>query len=77
MAGSIILQGTVHPPSCPLEKYLSDATIHVDPATESGTGHHHRSTAMKGGLSNRTDFQKNDRKKWDFRLRSPTGLRRT
>ena len=41
MAGHIILQGTLDPPSCSLEKYLSDAMIRVDPATESDTDHHH------------------------------------
>jgi cation diffusion facilitator family transporter len=31
-------------------KYLSDATIHVDPATESGTGHHHVAEHSHEGL---------------------------
>ena len=31
-------------------KYLSDATIHVDPSTESGTGHHHVAEHSHEGL---------------------------
>jgi divalent metal cation (Fe/Co/Zn/Cd) transporter len=31
-------------------KYLSDATIHVDPATESGTEHHHVAEHSHEGL---------------------------
>jgi len=43
-------QGTPHPPSCPLGKYLSDAMIDVDPATESGTVHHHGAEHSHEGL---------------------------
>jgi hypothetical protein len=50
MAGYVVLQGTLHPPSCPLQKYLSDATIHVDPATESGTDHPHVAEHSHEGL---------------------------
>jgi len=35
------MQETLHPPSCRLEKYVPNSTIHLDPAMESGTDHHH------------------------------------
>jgi len=49
MAGGV-LHGTLHPPSCPLGKYLSNATIHIDPATESGTDYYHDAGHSQEGL---------------------------
>jgi hypothetical protein len=43
-------QGTPHLLSCPLGKYLSDAMIDVDPATESGTDHHLGAEQSQEGL---------------------------
>jgi hypothetical protein len=49
MAGCVVRACTLHLLSCPSGKYLSDAKIDVDPATESGTDRHPVAEHIDGG----------------------------